>query len=40
MMRVWLGTAIREWRVSRRSEYQAILLQRLGLQLPTNLKTT
>ena len=34
------GTAIRKRCVSRPTEHQAILLQRLGLQLPTNLEMT
>ena len=34
------GTAIRKRRVSRPPEHQAILLQRLGLQLPSNLEMT
>jgi hypothetical protein len=35
-----LGTAIRKRSVSRPTEHQAILLQRLGLQLPSNLEMT
>jgi transposase len=34
------GTAIRKRCISRPTEHQAILLQRLGLQLPTNLEMT